>query len=379
MKTIEFFKYLIANFRAMPFVVQLALVIISTAVIFSVLSYIIMALFRFRTYSLERRYATLTPLISDLTFRYISPAEENNMDGLSKPSIAIVSEIKRFLGTRHDRQMMVELLVNYKKDLRGDMGDKLTELFIALGLDKFSLSKLQHSRNYKKIQALTELSDMGVTTSDVHILPLTQHSSHRVRTIARHSYIKLSKNDPFRFLDTSSDKLLIWDQIELFRIITSDETGIVPDIAPWLTYSTNSSVIHFCLRLVVQYNQRQAIPAVVGLLETRDHELRAAVINCLGKMKVTEVEQQLVELYVNQPIKCRIEIIKALGRMRTGNYVEFLKNEFIHSDDFATKKNAAKSLVNNLTSERIEKLLNACVPGDQVMIRYCMNPMIKYV
>lgn len=379
MNAVNFLKYLLYNFPTMPFVVQLSLVIISLAITLSVLSYIIMGLFRYHNYTMGKRQAILSPQIADLVFLYISPEDTGNTEKFVMSPNDIVTNINRFIRNRGDKQVMVNLLIEHKKNLRGTMGEKLTELFIKLALDKFSLSKLQRSRAYKKIQGLTELSDMGVTTSDVYILPLTRHKSHQVRTIARHAYIKVNKNNPFKFLDSSGDKLLIWDQIELFRIITADETSHIPDIAPWLTYSANPSVVLFCLRLVVQYNQRQAIPAVINLLDSRDHTLRCAVINCLGKMRVTDVEQRLVGMYTSQPVKCRIEIIKALGRIKTGKQIDFLKQEFTTSNDFSTRKNAAKSLVNNLSGERIEHLLRTSGPNEQLMIRYCMNPMIKYV
>ena len=379
MSVIHFLRYIIVNFSTMPLVIELALLIITFAIIFSIFSYIILLVFRYRSYKAEKRLSVIAPLIADLTFVYIS---EEGVAIPGKPVLskaAVVLKLKSFLNGRRDRQIMVNFLIEYKKDLRGIMGAGLTDLFIKLELDQFSLKKLQRSRKYKKIQGLTELADMGVTTSDVHILPLTKHRSHQVRTIARHSYIKLSKNNPFKFMDSSKDPLLIWDQIELFRIITTNE--IIPDVAPWLTYSTNASVVLFCLKLVVQFNQVEAIGAVVALLDTRDHGLRCAVINCLGKMRVSAVEPKLISMYNSQPPKCRVEIIKALGRFKTGNAIQFLKQEFTMSDDFTTKKNAAKSLVNNFFGDAngLQQLINSATPADQEMIKYCMNPMIKYV
>ncbi len=377
----NFIKFLLNNFKALPLVIQLALVIIICAISFSIASYLVLLFYRYRRYQTDRAITRLSPVLQDLTFAYISYDNPENDDARFTSKADIVTQIQKRIRKARHKQLMVNLLVEYKKDLRGNMGNLLNDLFIKLELDNYSLKKLRFSPKYKKIQALTELSGMGISISDVYILPLTQHRSHEVRTIARHSYIKLSKNNPFKFFDASKDRLLIWDQIELFRIITTDENIKIPNIGPWLTYSKNPSIILFCLRLVVQFDQSEAVPAVIRLLDTLDHDLRAAAISCLGKMKADTIEDKIVNIYNDQPLNCRIEIIKALGRFQTGRYIDFLTHEFQYAGDFKTKKNAAKSLVKNEHAEPglIDRLLQSVTPEHQTILRHCMNPTIKYV
>src|SRR5690606_27758103 len=253
-------------------------------------------------------------------------------------------------------------------------------LYLDLELDRDTQRKLKSGSWNKKVQALNEYVSMGVPVADVTLLPLTNSRNRELRSAARHAYIKLSRNEPFKFFDVVSDNLLMWDQVELFRIITTTEKIVIPNFARWITYSTNKSVVSFCLKLVVHFNQTAAIPAIIKLLGTKDHYLRADAISALGKLGVNEVEHDLVEMYNNQPVNCQIEILKALGRLKGKEHLDFLKKEFLHASDFEVRKNAARSIVNMYPpgSLVIEELLVSATDENQLILKHCMNPLIKH-
>ena len=379
MRALSFVKNLIDNFRSLPLVIQLSLIVIVSAVAFTLIAIIVMLYYRYQRYRREKRLAKLIPVIDDLIFAYISFDSSDAQAARFSSKEEIVNRLRRLIRGR--RQLAVNRLTEYKKDLRGNMSQELNQLFLELHLDRFCLRKFRSLRRFKKVQGLTEFAAMGIPVADAYILPLPHHRSREVRIMARHAYIKLSKNDPFKFFDVSTDRLLVWDQIELFRIITTNENITIPNFGSWLTYSNNPSIIHFCLRLVVHYNQTEAIPAVVRLLDTRDHELRAAAINCLGKIKAESTEDKLVSIYNDQPPRVQAEILKALGRIQSGRYIDFLTNEFLYASDFRLRKNAAKSLVNNSRMEPglIEQLMATTTPENQLILKHCMDPLIKYV
>jgi len=379
MGVVRFIKGLLLNFRSLPLVIQLSLIVIMAAIVFTLIAVLVMLFYRYRRYRREKKLAKLIPVIDDLIFSYISYDSTDNPSTRYASKEEIITRLRRSI--RGHRQLAVNRLTEYKKDLRGNMSQELNELFLELRLDRFCLRKFRSLRRFRKVQGLTEFAAMGIPVADAHILPLTHHRSREVRIMARHAYIKLSKNDPFKFFDVSTDRLLVWDQIELFRIITTNENITIPNFGSWLTYSTNPSIIRFCLRLVVHYNQTEAIPAVVRLLDTRDHELRAEAINCLGKIKAEQTEDKLVSIYNDQPPRCQAEILKAVGRIQSGRYVDFLTNEFLYASDFRLRKNAAKSLVNNSRMEPglIEQLMATTTPENQLILKHCMDPLIKYV
>jgi hypothetical protein len=377
----DFFSSLFYEFRYAPLIIQIALVFIIIAILFTGGAYLSILLSRYNGYRRDKKLAKVNPIIDNLIFERIIMNDSIDPDiPINQVQLPLEDFHIPIFRKRWARQALIDRIINYRKNVRGKMGQLLRALYIQLELDKESYRKMKSSHWNKKVQALVEFTNMDMSISDVSILPLTNSSNRELRAAARHAYIKLSKNEPFKFFDVTTEPLLLWDQVELFKIITSTEDISIPNFAQWVTYSTNKSIISFCLKLIAHYNQLAAVPAVVKLLDTKDHYLRADAINCLGKLKVEEVENRLVNMYSSQPLICQIEILKAIGRINSGEHVAFLRQEFLHSTDFDLRKNAAKSLVRNEWSAKdmIRELLATSTPENLLILKHCMNPLIKF-
>lgn len=364
----------------LPVVIQIALIFIVVAIVSTLLAYLSILRGRYLGNVEAKRRARLNPIIDGLITEHILLNEAMQQPKAARQeSVAYAFEIPE-LRSKWARQLLIDRIIDYRKNIRGTVGEALRALYIDLELDKDSQKKLRSGKWHKRVQALNEFVSMDVPVADVTLLPLTNSHNLELRSAARHAYIKLSRNEPFKFFDVVSDTLLMWDQIELFRIITTTEKIVIPNFARWITYSTNKSVVSFCLKLVVYFNQVEAIPSIIKLLGTKDHYLRADAISALGKLEVVEVERDLVEMYNNQPLNCQIEILKALGRLRGKEHVEFVKKEFLHATDFEVRKNAARALVNMYPSGSplIEELLATVSEESQLILKHCMNPLIKH-
>ncbi|NSL87538.1 HEAT repeat domain-containing protein [Chitinophaga sp. Mgbs1] len=368
-------------FRNAPLAIQIAMVFIVVAITGTALAYYSILRSRYRGYRRDKKLSVLLPEIDNLIIDEVLTNPDMQQD---IPADQVPLNLEPFQRLPLDRpwarQALTDRIIHFRRNVRGNMGNLLRNLYIQLELDKDTMKKMKSRRWEKKVQALVELTSLNMSIADVTILPLTNSRNRELRAAARHAYIKLSKNEPFKFFDVVTDPLLMWDQVELFRIITTTEGIAIPNFARWITYSGNKSVVSFCLKLVVHYNQLAAVPAIIKLLDTRDHYLRADAINCLGKLKVAEAEDQLVRIYTSQPLHCQIEILKAIGRISSGRNIDFLKTEFLHSTDFDLRKSAAKSLVKNewFAKPVIDELLATSSPENLRILKHCMNPLIKY-
>lgn len=368
-------------FLKAPVTIQIAMVFIIIAVVTTMLAYISILRNRYRGYRTDKKLARLCPridtLLIDEVLSHPSLLQHVPPDEIQL-NIACFEQLP--LHRRWARQALTSRIIHFRRNVRGNVGQLLRNLYIQLDLDNDTMKKLKSRRWEKKVQALTELTSLDMFISDVTILPMTNDRNRELRAAARHAYIKLSKNEPFKFFDIAKEPLLLWDQVELFRTITSTENIAIPNFARWITYSGNKSVISFCLKLVVHYNQHNAVPAILRLLDTKDHYLRADAINCLGKLRARNAEDKLVSLYSHQPILCQIEILKALGRIGSGAHIEFLKGEFLHATDFDLRKHAAKSLVKNqwVRDQPGDALISSVTPENLRILKHCMNPLIKY-
>lgn len=364
----------------LPVIIQIAVVFIFISSASILFIQVRIWFTRYKGYLLQKRLSVLIPLIDSLISEHIILRNDVVNNNTSVDNIDLDTDAFRLAIFRKakNKQVLIDRLISYRKGFSGSTGALLRKVYLELELDKVSFKKMKRSQWNIKVRGIRELTDMDISISDVNILPLTNSKRNELRSEARNAYIKLSKNEPFKFFDVSTEPLLKWDQIELFKTITTTENIALPNFARWVTYSSNKSIVSFCLKLIVHYNQIDAGPAVVKLLDNKDHVLRAEAINCLGKLKYEEVEQQLLHIYSNQPLNCQLEILKAVGRMETRNSIQFLKQEFLYSTDFDIRKNAARSLVRNAPKSLIDELMASSSAEGQLILKHSMNPLIKY-
>lgn len=376
-----FFRKYFFYYDSYPLVIQIAIFLTGVAIVTTVVAYSSILIRRGRGYLVDTRTKKINQFLDNLITDHII-FNEDVMNGvpLMDVQLDLVPFQKPIFKQKWVKQALIDRLIYFSSSFSGDRNVLFRRLFVELELEKLSFKKIKSISLSTKIVGLVELTSMGIAVADVIILPLTNSRNRKLRSEARIAYIKLSKNDPFKFFDDATEPLLLWDQLELFKIITTTEGLTIPNFARWITYSTNKSIVSFCLKLVIHYNQHEAIPAIVKLLDTKDHYLRVDAINCLGKLKAEEVEEKLVLIYNNQPLRCQIEILKAIGRFSTGNQINFLRNEFIRSTDFDIKKNAARSLIKHgkQAKEVVQMLIDTATPDSAIILKHCMNPLIKY-
>jgi len=366
----------------LPLFIQIALAFIIFAILATVFAYFIIVFKRYQGYVTEKRKNFITPKIEEIITDQVLLNEKLN-EGI--PVDEIEFDLKalnhKMFKKEWVRQALIDIIIQYRKNFRGDLGDLLRKFYLDMNLSKESFEKLKSMKWEKKIKAVSELTSMDIQISDVTILPLTNSTNPSLRSAARNAYIQLSKNEPFKFFDIATEPILPWDQLELYRIITTTKDIAIPNFSRWISYSSNKSVVAFCLKLIAHYDQQAAIPSVIDLTSTKDHFLRAAAINCLGKLSAEIAEDKFLRIYNTQPVNCQLEILKALGRIGSGKNLEFLKQEFMFSSNFDIRMSAAKSIIkHNSPASRIliDELMAVSSEENKLILKHCQNPLIKY-
>ena len=281
------------SFSFLPLFIEIALAFIFLAIFATIIAYSVILYKRWNAYAEEKRMNFIRPKIEEMITEQVlinENLEQIPVDEIEFDPAALNDNIYKKPWVR---QMVIEILISYRKNFRGEVGELLRKLYIDMNLTKDSFEKLKSLRWEKKIKAVSELTQMDVQISDVTILPLTNSTNPALRAAARNAYIQLSKNEPFKFFDVAVEPILPWDQLELFKIITTTKDIAIPNFSRWVSYSTNKSVVSFCLKLIAHYDQQSAIPAVMELLNNKDHYFRADAINCLGKLTAEVSEERL--------------------------------------------------------------------------------------
>ncbi|MEC5145621.1 HEAT repeat domain-containing protein [Chitinophaga sp. 212800010-3] len=369
---------LIYYFAYFPLIIQIAIIVSVFAIAGTVLAYGYLIIHRLRRNNQLRKEAPLREQVNNLLLEQVvfqsvnKPGEENTE----------LANIFRSLPLNKDwaRGVIISQLLEHRRSFTGDIATMLRSLYLELGLETNAVAGLRSLHRKKVIASLVELSGMGVLLEEAHILTLTQSTDKYIREMARCYMVQCSETNPFGFLDQVSTPMLSWEQFELFRIISLRKDITVPSFARWIDPAFHPSVIDLSIKLATYYQQPEAIPVMIRLLPTVSESLRASMINSLGKLVATDAEDVLVGMYQEQALPCRMEILKALGRIGTGRFLDFLEHELETSDEFLLIKNAARSIVAHhmLAAQRIKELQHQLTGARLLALQHSLNPLITY-
>lgn len=337
-------------------------------------------LLRWRGYRDDLLRQRLLPEVQELIVEHV--VLNRQLQTTPTDRIELPLELFRTLGLPRKavRRLLAAEILHYRQNFSGKVHDLLRKLYMDLGLHRFAEKKLKQKSVQQVVMGLNELLHMDIPVNEQQVFPLLSHGNRYVREAARCYYVKLSSGEPFRFLDEVSAPILTWEQFELFRIVSQREDMPVPQFSRWIRPGSHPSVISFCLKLAVHFQQFEAVPSIIRLLSTDDLTLRAELINALGKLLAEEAEPHLLELYDSQPLECRIEILKALGRIGSGRHLDFLRREFEEAGSIELRKHAARSIVSHeaLSAALLKELRETSVGLGRTVLLHSMNPLIKY-
>jgi hypothetical protein len=247
-----------------------------------------------------------------------------------------------------------------------------------LKLETHLEKKLDFSNTRTRLRTLQTLSRLKLTISDSKILPHTYSKNRFLRNESRTSYLGVSKNDPYKFFENSTQNLNQWDQIGLMKQFLLHHQESLPNFSKWIKYSKEPSQIIFFVRMVAHFDQKNSIPTLIDLLENYNHEIRAEVFIALGKMKVTDIEISLIDLYFSQPIVCQNAIIEAISYIQSGNSLDFLKQAYEAVNNYDAKKLIAEViyLYGSKGQDYFKELQSNERGFNQLILQHVENPLI---
>lgn len=374
----QWLEDLVYYFAYFPLVIQIAIIVSVLAVAGTAVAYIYMIFFRWQKERRAKKERPLREKVNELLLEHIIYKSLGDQDTAATLPLEVFETLP--LQQKWAADVFKSQLLEYRNNFTGDIPLLLRQLYLELGLHRDAAAALRSGRRKKVINALVELSGMGVLLDNAYVLSLTQSRDQYIREMARCYWVQCSPDAPFAFFSHVQEPLLAWEQFELFRIISLRKDIPMPSFAQWIDFRYHPTVIVLCLKLAAYFQQPEAIPAMINLLKTDDEQLRAVTINNLGKLMALEAEPILVDMYPQQPDNCKLEILKALGRIGSGNFIGFLQQELEHTNDFLLMKHAAHSIVAHkaLASSLVARLQESLTGTRKQLLQHSLNPLIKY-
>lgn len=256
-------------------------------------------------------------------------------------------------------------------------GENYESLIKGLKVDECLEDRLDFSSTRARLMALQSLSRLGLTVSDSKILPYTYSSDDTLRKESRASYMGVSNNNPFKFLD-EEDSLNEWEEINLMQQFEMHHKDNLPDFSKWLRYSEDEEKIKFFVRQAAYFNQQNSLKTITTLLQHSDYKVRKEAIIAIGKMKASDQEAKLIDMYFSEPLAGQFAIIEAVSYINSGKSLDFLEKAYDLANNPDLKRVAAEAIYFYREQGRVlfDKLIRTESSNNKNILRHVQNPLI---
>ncbi|RZL50568.1 MAG: HEAT repeat domain-containing protein [Pedobacter sp.] len=370
-----YFNQFYLQFKAYPFFIQVAVIMIILSVTLFLVGNTILLFERFASAYRTSKVKLATDLVSaELTGNLMmtDKVSERDFDTIANRLKGIA------LKSRLYNQVLIDQIIFYHRNFTDSTEKILGRLFTKLDLIQSAVKKLKNGSWETKAKGLKEMQEMTPKDQMNDLIdPLLNDKNDDLRIEAQSAYLRLNHKNPFGFLQNATEPLLHWHQILLYELITNSPDLAIPDLRIYLK-SPNETVISFAVKLVQFYQQLEAIPDLIALISHPTENIRAEVIEVLGRLDAEDAEEVMIGRYANESLKVKIKIIQAVGEITSGHYVNFLKNEFLTSAEFAIIKTAGCALAAHPEFNKDSFLASSETNLERVTImNHCTNVLIR--
>lgn len=278
-----------------------------------------------------------------LTGIIFNDEEEMQTEDWKASKLRVMKHFKRrYLNRRINKKYLREHILLLHKNFAGSAADVLRNLYIDLKLDRQAIRELNSPDWGTQANAIKELARLNITRATPKIKKRTQHENHILRLEAQVASIFLDPTDPFSFLDKDRNSLTEWHQLNLAATIDQVDRALIPDFSRWFT-SPNPTIAAFCVKMTLQFDQFESIPALTLLLHHNNPVVVREAAKTLGEFGATDAQADILMAYRKADHSVQLVLLNALGKCGDQEVIPFLIQQLLQND-VSIAMEAAKAL-----------------------------------
>ena len=179
------------------------------------------------------------------------------------------------------KEAMLQQLMQLHKNFKGEIEEKIIELYNNTDLKKYSFDKLKNKNWNIIVHGIRELTEMNEVSALDEIIPFANDKNQILHTEAQMAVIYLSQDKELTFLNELTQRLTIWEQMHILSAIEAKGYDFVPDFTNWVE-SKNNSVVLFAINMIAYFKQDRALGHLTKLMNHQDPDIRIAAIKTMG-------------------------------------------------------------------------------------------------
>jgi len=274
------------------------------------------------------------------------------------------------------RQALIDQMIDVSINLKGDAEEKLSGLYLYLGLDRDSIKRANNYRWHKKIKGFRELAFMNIKDANDSIYKALNSKNEILRMEAQIALVRLTDEDPFSFLFQLVRPFSLWEQITLHELIIQHDLP-VPEFKKFLKAS-NPTVVMFALRMIREFKQKDAEDDLRETLEHSSPEVRRLAVQVAGDLEMRSSLEVMKRMYKSQDYNTCLEIVRSMAKMPDPSLMGFLKLVLDKEDDVQLQIEATKAIENNGEEgvKTLVKLMKSEYKNYNIIVRHVLDRRI---
>lgn len=367
--------YLYYTFLGFPFIIRVAV----AAVCFysPVLLIIYYTLLRtrngfYRTCKLEKK-------LDEKYFGKIKEIMASPVDYLADEVAAILENPKKL--SKKEKKALTGFVYDIFKTSGYVNPNNYRKVLDTFDLPRYWERKLQYGNFTAKYHALRRLDDLNTEIPGSVITAFTYNRNQYLRKMARVSFMRYSKNSPYKFFDEDFDKTFNrWDRVEIHRALSLRAEEGLPNFTQWIKNSDNMEFKCFLIDEIKLFGQQECCPFLLRLIEDPEIKLRQHAIEALGEMRYAPAEKPLIGTYALQPEIIQRSIMNAIWKLGSGEAVSFLEEAFYNAHSSDSEICIARVIYNygEKGKSLFHKLKSESHGFTRQVFEHVANPLVKY-
>ncbi|WP_372776238.1 HEAT repeat domain-containing protein [Mangrovibacterium sp.] len=238
------------------------------------------------------------------------------------------------------RNVLIDIFLNYKRNLSGEFRDRILDLYAKMELYKNSEKKIRSFYTYKRVMGIRELANMYPSGAKQIIATYVRDKNRKVRSEAQIAYAYLDEDTSFGFLDDLDQRLSTWVQLNILNYVKMHERE-VPLFHRWID-SPNQDVQNFSIRMINYFQQSESAGYLIRKLDYPKEETRMFVYQAIRYLRLFDGKEPVKKKYESESKQNKIEILKIIRDLGDENDFSFLA-DILKGDDVSLKIQACKA------------------------------------
>jgi len=245
---------------------------------------------------------------------------------------------------RFKKDILIKEIITQLNSLVQDSGNKIRDLYFKLGLDQYSIQRLNSKKWNIQAQGIHELAALDIQNEVDTIEDFINHPNPIIKHEAISAMVKLRPTDPLGFLDQLSGDFTKLDQLNTYAIIKKYQITL-PDFSRWFD-SYNPSTVQFAVDMISLNCQIESTVGFEKLLKHSNEEVRESVVRVIGELHLNSFSGELIAIFNDEPEYLQLLILQTMIKLGDDLLLNFLSNVVLFNKTMKIRLFAAEALIN---------------------------------